>query len=650
LESGSSATHSDDVFSQLSDDIRQHMSGELSERALSGRALSGRELSGRALSGRALSARALPARESSEKTSELPTSERTYGDTNQLLNLTPAQRVTKAPPATNAPGDEHEAYMRPAPRLSATEMTATEPGLQSATASIHSMRSQYGLPGSRSIEIPRGGPHMQMDYREMSEATIRSDTEGDWETTRSESQVQLLHGHNRPSQDSYANTSTYEESNRLSAMSDTLAAGLQSSRPYRAAPRTNTDVDDVERAKVAMSRMYKHKVLEQDTRANYSGNVLPGSRSPYATDFQVFQEENGRRTSVQTRARNNDIELEEIRRRNPSAVRLAADQVYAENASPSEQPRRVPRAVTPMERLSAVRGVFSPRHRLVLANQRIINDAIAEDMDTSESSRNLLARTPTLDDHDTRLEFSESVNTFRTFRDIGRTPTPSDNHSRSGLDLGERPVTPIFPATVYSPIENRGNLAPFAPEPRAHERVRGQPRHARRAAMSSQTSLRALITSGSPTSNIQGAFTDREMAEASNRWDPFPRRENYNRRHHGRNASARYPEFVSSPAQRSDTQGRMLVTPSEALDPEMQVLQTEVSHRYLMRILACPPLCMAYYWGYCDYLMAKQTDGRIKVMSRSKKEEAFAWAAVTSILYALIIVGIVTAAIITKQK
>ena len=67
---------------------------------------------------------------------------------------------------------------------------------------------------------------MHMDYREMSEATVRSDMEGDWETTRSESQVQLLHGHTRPSQDSYANTSTYEEGNRLSAMSDTLAANL----------------------------------------------------------------------------------------------------------------------------------------------------------------------------------------------------------------------------------------------------------------------------------------------------------------------------------------------------------------------------------------------------------------------------------------
>jgi hypothetical protein len=587
---------------------------------------------------------------SSEKTSELPTSERTYGDTNQLLNLTPAQRVADPPSAANMPHDEHEAYMRPAPRLSATEMTATEPGLQSATASVHSMRSQYGLPGSRSIEIPRGGLYMHMDCREMSEATVRTETEGDWETTRSESQVQLLDGHARPSQESYANTSTYGESHCLSAISDNLAADLQFSRPWRAAPRTNTDADDVEKAKVAMSQMYKDKVLEQDTRANYSGDALHRSGSAYATDFQVFQEEHGRRASAQTRARNNDIELEEIRRRNPSAVRLAADQLYTENTSPPEQPRRVPRAVTPMERLSAVSGVFSPRHRLVLANQRIMNDAIAEDMESSESSRNLLARTPTVDDHDTRLEFSESVNTFRTFRDIGRTPTPSDNHSRSGLDLGERPVTPIFPATVYSPIENRGNLPLFAPEPQAHERVRGQPRHARRAAMSSQTSLRALITSGSPTSNIQGAFTDREMAEASNRWDPFPRRENYNRPYHGRNASVRYPEFVSSPAQRSNPQSRMLVKPSEALDSDMLVLQTRVSKMYLRRMLACPPLCLAYYWGYCDYLIAKHTDGRIKVMDPSRKEDALTWAFMVSIVYVLIIIGIVTAVMITRRR
>jgi hypothetical protein len=602
------------------------------------------------LSERAVSGRALPARESSEKASELPTSERTYGDTNQLLNLTPAQRVANPPVAANAPDDEHEAYMRPAPRLSATEMTATEPGLQSATASVHSMRSQYGLTGSQSIEIPRGGLYTHMDCREMSEATVRSDMEGDWETTGSESQVQLLHDHARPSQDSYANTSTYEEANRLSAMSDNFAPDPQSSRPYRAAPRTNTDAEDVEKAKVAMSQMYKEKVLEQDTRANYSRDVLPRSGSAYTTDFQVFQESHGRRTSAQARARNNDIELEEIRKRNPSAVRLAADQLYTENIAPPEEPRRVPRAVTPMERLSAVRGVFSPRHKLVLANQRIMNDAIAEEMESSMSDRNLLARTPTLENLDTRLEFSESVNTFRTFRDIGRTPTPSDNHSRSGLDLGERPATPMFPATVYSPIENRGNLAPFAPEPRANERAKGPQKPARRAAMSSQTSLRALITSGSPTSNIQGAFTDQEMVEASRRWDPFPRREPYNQRFHGRNASARYPEFVSSPTHRSNPQDRMLVKPDEALDARMVVQQDRFSRYYLMRMLVCPPMCLLYYWGHYDYLIAKKTDGRIKVMSPSTKEDALAWAVLLSIVYVFIIVGVVTAVMVSRRR
>jgi len=579
----------------------------------------------------------------SEKASELPTSERTYGDTNQLLNLTPAQRVADAPTALNAPNDEHGAYIRPAPRLSATEMTIRQSRLHSARASVHSARSQYGLPGSQSIEMGRGDLHMHMDCREMSEATVRSDMEGDWETTKSESQVQLLYGQARPSQDSYANTSTYEEANRMSTMSDDLVSDLQSSRSYRAvAPRT-TDAEDVEKAKLAMSKIYKDKVLGQDTRTNYSGDIRSGAA--HSREFQTFQESHGRRTSVQARARDNDIELEEIRRRNPSAVRLAADQVYAENTEAQEQPRRVPRSATPMERLSAVRGVFNPRQRLVLANQRIMNDAIAEE---KESNRNLLARTPTLDDLSSRLEFSESVNTFRTFRNIGRTPTPSDNNSHSGLDLGERPVTPMFPATVYSPIANRG--PPIAPQPRTHGHVQAPTRHVRRAAMSSQTSLRALITNGSPTSNIQGAFTDREMAEASRRWDPFPRRPTENQRFHGRNASARYPQFTTSPAHPSDVQGRMLVRPSEALTPRMQVLQEKFSYYYLARMLACPPMCMLYYWGHFDYLIAKKTDGRVKVMSPSRKEDALAWAVLMTIIYAFIIVGIVTAIALIYRK
>lgn len=594
-----------------------------------------------------LSERAFYERALSEKASELPTSERTYGDTNQLLNLTPAQRVADASVATNAPNDEHETYMRPAPRVSTTETTFVEPRLQSATASVHSIRSQYGLPGSRSVEIPRGGHYMHMEDREMSEATIRSDMEGDWETTKSESQIQLLHGHTRPSQDSYANTSTYEEGSRLSVLSDSLVADLQSSRPYRAAPGAINDVEDVEKAKVAMSKMYKDKVLEHDSHANYSRDVLPRSGTAHTRDFQIFRESHGRRTSAQARARNNDIELEEIRKRNPSAVRLAADQLYAKNTVPQEQPRRVPRSATPMERLSAVRGVFSPRHRLVLANQRIMNDVIAEER---ESNRNLLVRTPTRDGFSSRLEFSESVNTFRTFRNIGRTLTPSDYNSRSGLDLGERPVTPMLPATAYSPIANPGHLPPFAPDPRAHDRARAPPRHVRRAAMSSQTSLRALITSGSPTSNIQGAFTDREMAEASRRWDPFPRRQTYNQRFHSRNASARYPQFVASPAHRSNAQGRMLVRPNEVLDPGLQVLQERFSHSFLMRMLVCPPMCLLYYWGHYDYMIAKKTDGRIKAMSASKKEDALAWAVLLTIVYAFIIVGIITAVAINRHE
>lgn len=335
-----------------------------------------------------------------------------------------------------------------------------------------------------------------------------------------------------------------------------------------------------------------------------------------------------------------DIELEEIRKRNPSAVRLAADQVYAENAALEEQPRRVRRSATPMERLNAVRSIFNPRFKTVLANQRIMNDAIAEER---ESDRNLLARTPTLDNLSSRLEFSESVNTFRTFRNIGRTPTPSDNISRSGLDLGERSPSPMFPATVYSPIAHRGLQWPIALEPQARGRARAPTRHVRRAAMSSQTSLRAFITSGSPTSNIQGAFTDREMAEASRRWDPFPHRQADNQRFQGRNASARYPQFTTPPAQRSNAQGRMLVRPSEALDLRGQVLQEKFSYYYLTRMLVCPPMCMLYYWGHFDYLIAKKTDGRVKAMSPSRKEDAFAWAVLMIIIYAFLIVGIITA-------
>jgi hypothetical protein len=584
--------------------------------------------------------------ELSEMASIPPTSDRTYGDTGQLLGLTPEpKQPTQALLPTIIPRDGPEARMRPAPGRSTTETTMTESGLRSAAASLHGAESALDSPDSRSTQRARGGLQVHSYYREISNNTIHSDGEGDWETTRSESRVGTFPGQPRPSQESYANTSTYNEGNRLSAISDATFAGQQSYRSYRNAhtlPLTaNQDnEEDVRKARKALEKIYKDKVLEQSVMADTLGSQTV-SRETRGKDRGILQGLRDRRQSAILQARENDIELEEIRKKNPQAVRLAADQLYFENTPGEVMPQR---AAMPLDRL---RGVFNRNRPSAeqIANRDIMDDAIAV---TNEDDRNLLARTPTTI-CSSRLAFSESANTFRTFRDVERTPSPLERISRAGLDFGEHSYSPTVPVAAHTPDRGRVRRSPNVLGSSHRDRTRAPRRPTRRAAMSSQTSLRALITSGSPTSNIQGAFTDREMAEASRRWDLLPRHHNY-QQYHGRNASGPFPRFHDSPLHRSNVEGRMLLRPSEAMDPSTLLLQEVLSKRYLMRILALPPLCFMYYTGHYDYLIAKKTNGLVKAMSPSRKEDALSWAVVLAIVYSLIIVGITAAVGIAKGK
>jgi hypothetical protein len=611
LESGIVASHSEEVFQQLPEDVQQHMSAELSEMA------------------------SIP-----------PTSDRTYGDTGQLLGLTPEpKQPTQALLPTIIPRDGPEARMRPAPGRSTTETTMTESGLRSAAASLHGAESALDSPDSRSTQRARGGLQVHSYYREISNNTIHSDGEGDWETTRSESRVGTFPGQSRPSQESYANTSTYNEGNRLSAMSDATFAGQQSYRPYRNAhtlplAANQDNEEDVRKARKALEKIYKDKVLEQSMMVSMLGGQTV-SRETRRKDRGILQGLRDRRQSAILQARENDIELEEIRKKNPQAVRLAANQLYFENTPGEVMPQR---AAMPLGRL---RGVFNWNRPSAeqIANRDIMDDAIAV---ADEDDRNLLARTPTTI-CSSRLAFSESANTFRTFRDVERTPSPLERINHAGLDFGGHSYSPTVPVAAHTPDRGRVRRSPNVLGSSHRDRTRALRRPARRAAMSSQTSLRALITSGSPTSNIQGAFTDREMAEASRRWDLLPRHHSY-QQYHGRNASGPFPRFHDSPLHRSNVEGRMLLRPSEAMDPSTLLLQEVLSKKYLMRILALPPLCFMYYTGHYDYLIAKKTNGLVKVMSPSRKEDALSWAVVLAIIYSLIIVGITAAVGITKGK
>jgi hypothetical protein len=595
--------NSEETFQQLPEDVQEYMSAKLSASA-----------------------------------SGVPTSDRTYGDTGQLLGLTPKQPSQGVPPTT-MPNTGLDAEVRAGASSDCSLFCdSPESDSRSSQRACDSPESD-----SRSSQRARGRILVDSAYRDVSSNTIQSDGEGDWETTRSESRAEIHLGMPRPSVESYANTSTYDENNRLSAMSDATVAGTQSYRPYREThirPLMNAESndEDFDKARKALKRIYNDKVLEQSMMANLIGDQTI-SKETRRQDRGILQGLRDRRQSAILQAHDNDIELEELRKKNPQAVRLAAEELYAENAPGELTPQRAPMP------LSRLRNVFNRSKSTVdqLTNRDIMDEVIAAD-----DNRNLLAATPTTI-CSSRLAFSESANTFRTFRDEEYTLSPLEYNSRAALDLGERPYSPAIPAATYSPDENRGRRTNDMPEPRRHARGKAPRKPTRRAAMSSQTSLRALITTGSPTSNIQGAFTDREMAEASRRWDLLPRHHNYYRRTQGRNASGPFPRFLDAPFHPANPQGRMLMRPSEVMDPQTLLLQERLSKRFLMRILGCPPLCLMYYGGWFDYWIANKSDGKVKAMSQSRKDDALSWAILLSIVYAIIIIGIVVSVAVAKE-
>lgn len=468
---------------------------------------------------------------------------------------------------------------------------------------------------------------MCMNCRDLSDHTIRSNDADDWETTRSDSQYEIPPYPVRPSLESYANTSTYSEANRLSAMSNAPGATNQYYGPSTAAqaPASSRNAGDVERARTAFNKIYKNKRVEESI-SNFVGEF--STRGTRPTDRGMLQGLRERRPSAILEAREDDIELEEIRQRNPQAVRLAAEQFVAEHSAETPPPQ--PRAM-PMERLRSFFSRSNFHNAEQRENRTIMEDRFAV---TQEDDRNLLDQTPSTIGQRSRLEYSDTANTFRTVR--GDSPTPWASTSRTGLDLGGRPLSPSLPAAIHTP-QYRNDRAMARMPPR---------RPTRQAAMSSQTSLRGLITSGSPTSNIQGAFTDREMLEASRRWDPYTRQ---NQRPNRRNLSGPFPRFQNTPLAGANISSRALIRPNQAVDPRLKALQERLSKWYLMRMLPLPPLCFMYSAGHFDYLIARRTDGNIKEMSAGKKFDALCYGVLVGLLYVLIIVGIVTAVMLLKR-
>ena len=178
-----------------------------------------------------------------EAISEIPTSDQTYGETNQLLQITPQREIHYG--RYRGMHDDigflrSGGYIRPETRRGMFEIaedenpyrsvlhrsalhrmehfcredeeksTRGEPGinLNQAAPTIPRMWTSTDMPtGSRVSGSARDGLRPAM----RSSSVYPSDNENDWETTRSNSQPDMDKMQDRPSQDSYADTSVYDD-------------------------------------------------------------------------------------------------------------------------------------------------------------------------------------------------------------------------------------------------------------------------------------------------------------------------------------------------------------------------------------------------------------------------------------------------------
>lgn len=222
-----------------------------------------------------------------EPGSELPTSERTYGDTNQLLGILTSQAANPQTQGTLRKSSS-QYQLREVRAGSAAQLTHLHK-LDSHDGSIHSGNSEdTARPDLREdskldssyppLERCRGdigrGRTLQRDYNSRNRNATLSpdqtlmhlrpdDDHADWitEADTEESRYSQMTANHRPSVESYANTSYYGEENHLSAMSAVGHApavprslGQAAMQFQRAPSRVRTDDEVVTRAVQSMYR------------------------------------------------------------------------------------------------------------------------------------------------------------------------------------------------------------------------------------------------------------------------------------------------------------------------------------------------------------------------------------------------------------
>ena len=426
----------------------------------------------------------------------------------------------------------------------------------------------------------------------------------EWETDQhSESRVHLgevaeyrsgEHGTQqdaRPSQESYADTSSAGSTNRLSlppgtatprppASVRTLWPSMLATSSHGRAARGGLAISDEERAK---------QILEVNMMEN-----------------AMFVPENLRRPNRDPAQHMSAMkELEAIRQKNPSAVEKAVKAVREEIGKLTQtKPASTPQTST------FKMPSFGLGNKTSIGRLSETRGLLAEQTGSPFSTR--------------ASRFSETFNPYQTTsrRPSFLTDCSHDNYS----PLTPTPITPLAAAHLRdfrTATRGRDRWYPADPGAESYElgpiSTRGR---VSRAAMSSQTELRPLqLADSTAASGFTGRLTDVQLAEAEGGWSMRPDGSQSTpiTRISTRNAG---PTTYIVDQSDDDLPANQLMRPRDALNLSTRRIQRRLTRPYFRFCITCPITAAFFGLGGLDWKMRQMTGGRVVEMSPTAKKLA----------------------------
>ncbi|KAF7186030.1 hypothetical protein HII31_12631 [Pseudocercospora fuligena] len=523
--------------------------------------------------------------------SELPTTDQTYGETNQLLLITPENAPEYPPYSPGTPCNpktcDHPAHIHirpdPDPRTPVSPCVLpwyhdnkenippkSEDNLAELAAAAERFRFFDDDDDDGNGDLARVLQRSSSFYPE--------DIEDDWETQYSDSHYDLPRNYGRISLESYANTSFYDSRVRLSAgphqLEGHVLTPITDLSPAVSSPDAVVTQEFERRRQIKKAiKELEAKIVEDDLNVHYGSSPLDKAQRKADMD-----------------------ELERLRQLYPST----SDR-FALKASESLISLKA-KSTNKLQKVKPFRPNYNPRNSF---NRIAALGKLRPDADAASDRRALLDSPVTPTPRRGELVWDDREATFTTLRADFSIP----NHSPASL---RGPATELW--------------SPFVRDPTVKAIYGGS--HS-----NSATTTKAKVTEVE-LKPLGGKTKRYKPAAMSNQYEPRQLHLLKSKRLNDAQLTARQPGWRMKPQVTANSPlGKhndwsfaahepMLVKPETDLEKALRADQEAISKRYLWSCAAFPPLTLAFGLGAFDRAIQKKVGGGIRGASARGKRNA----------------------------